>query len=176
METPKDNQAAVDNSNSSTQENQEALFSAESGARSQEGEPKQLDLMSVFGDVPLSEAAQKKLEVKEAAKKAAEEKQKKADEKKQKEESRKEAARKAQEEAAKKEKPPEDMDLFYSDGKERRFFPAGTTLEDMRKELEEEFWNLKGEDVEPVWEVVETPEGKKVKVQFFSKHKKKGLA
>jgi hypothetical protein len=145
------------------EKNQEAQEMAAKPGEKKPEEAEQTDLLDVFGDVPLSAKAQKEQEKKEAKKKAAEEKKK-----------REEAQKKARAEAAKKEKPPEDLELFFSDGKERRFFPAGTTLEAMKEELEEEFWNLKGEDVTPAWEVVETPEGKKVKVQFFSKHKKKG--
>ena len=112
-----------------------------------------------------------------------EEKRKKEEErKKQAEETRKkweELEKKRAEEEEKKNTPPADMERIVCYARERRVFPAGASLDEIRKELSEEFWELTGENVKMEWEVVEMdePEGKteRLIVRPLIAYAKKGM-
>jgi hypothetical protein len=88
-----------------------------------------------------------------------ERRKKKEEEKKRKElEAQKRKARleEAAKKAAEKENPPDDMERVVCYARERRVFPAGMPLEEIRKQLAQEFWELTGDNVKMVWEVIES--------------------
>lgn len=139
----------------------------------------QFVLMSLFseeeiGPDPKEVERQKKEELK---RKREEEKRKKEEAKKQREEQKKkreEDLKKWREEQEKKNKPPDDLERIVCYARERRIFPAGTSLEDIRKEMSEEFWELTGDNVKMEWHVEENGDEKRLIVTPVITYARKG--
>ncbi|MGB9825978.1 MAG: hypothetical protein ACPLRU_04830 [Desulfofundulus sp.] len=106
--------------------------------------------LTLFGE----EVGLSKEEIERRKKKEEEKKRKELEAKKREEEKarREEAVKKA----AEKENPPDDMERVVCYARERRVFPAGVPLEEIRKQLAQEFWELTGDNVKMVWEVIES--------------------
>jgi hypothetical protein len=134
----------------------------------------QFVLMSLFSEEEIGPNPKE-----EQKKKREEEKRKKEEAKKQKEEKkrkREEELKKWREEQEKKNKPPDDLERIVCYARERRVFPAGTSLEDIRKEMSEEFWELTGDNVKMEWHVEENGDEKRLIVTPVITYARKGVS
>lgn len=132
----------------------------------------QFVLMSLFSEEEIGPDPKE-----EQKKKREEEKRKKEEAKKRKEEQKKkreEDLKKWREEQEKKNKPPDDLERIVCYARERRTFPAGTSLEDIRKEMSEEFWELTGDNVKMEWHVEENGDEKRLIVTPVITYARKG--
>lgn len=122
------------------------------------------ELLSLFSEEEIGPDP-KEIKRREKEKKKEEEKKRKEEERKQAEEKMKQIREKMRKEEEERNKPPDDMERVVCYARERRIFPAGMPLDEIRKELSEEFWELTGDNVKMDWEISEykTPEGNKEK-------------